>query len=353
VSAGGRATGRAKRGLRRLLSPRVLVGFGVTALALWFALRGVDFREVAGAIARADMLPLLAVSVPAHLANLYLRALRWRHLIGPVREIGRGALFRGVAVGFMANNVFPLRAGEVLRAWYVARETGAPGPAIFGTVIVERVIDAVVVLGIAAVVLGMGGARAAGLEVRHVLAPLLAVALLPLAFVAVLRVAPARVIGLGSRVYGRVLPEHAAARFTEALHHLADGLGGLRGGAPLFWVALHSCAMWLLVSMAPFAAALYALHVDLESGARTIVASYALLMWIGAAVAIPSAPGFFGPYHAACWVALRPFGVPKEVAIALGTLSHGVFWLTTTTAGLAVARARGTPLADLEAVAPE
>ena len=76
-------------------------------------------------------------------------------------------------------------------------------------------------------------------------------------------------------------------------------------------------------------------------------------MWVGAAVAIPSAPGFFGPYHAACWVALAPFGVPKELAIALGTLAHGVFWLTTTLAGLVVLRSRATPLPDLDEVAPE
>jgi glycosyltransferase 2 family protein len=346
-------TRRRGRWLRRIVSPRVLVSFAITALALWFALRDLDFREVGGAIARASLLPLLALSVPTHLLNLWFRGLRWRHLTDAVCPIERSTLFRGQAVGFMANNVFPLRIGEVLRAWYVARETGASGAAIFGTVIVERVVDAIVVVALAAVVLGLGGAHAAGLETRTVLVPLLAIALAPLGFVLVLRIAPDRTIAVGARLWRRVLSEAASERIEKGLQQLAEGLRGLRGGASLGWVVFYSLLLWLVIAVIPFAATLWALHIDLGSPSRTILACYALLMWVGAAVAIPSAPGFFGPYHAACWVALRPFGVPKEQAIALGTLAHGVFWITTTAAGLLVLRARPTPLPDLGEVAPE
>jgi uncharacterized protein (TIRG00374 family) len=339
--------------LRRVLSPRILLSFAVTAVALWFSLRDLDFGEVWGSIRKASLLPLLGLSVPAHLLNIWLRGLRWRHLAERVAEIPRSTFVRGQAVGFMANNVFPLRIGEVLRAWYVARESGVSGAAILGTVIVERVIDAIVVLGLAALVLGFGGAKAAGLETRTVLFPLLAIALAPLGFVVFLRLFPKQMIQLGEKVWSRILPEAASEKLSSALAQLAEGLRGLRGGAPLAWVGFYSLLMWLVIAVIPFAATLWALHADLGSAGRMILASYAILMWVGAAVAIPSAPGFFGPYHAACWVALAPFGVPKEMAIALGTLAHGVFWLTTTAAGLVVMRTRRTPLPDLAEVAPE
>jgi len=339
--------------LRRVFAPRVLFSFGITGLALWFSLRDLDFRQVGGAIARAHLLTLLGISVPCYILNLWVRALRWRYLTDPVVKASTGTLYRGQAVGFMANNVFPLRVGEVLRAWYVGREAGAPGAAILGTVIIERVIDAIVMIFLVAVVLGLGGAKAAGIETRTVLFPLVTIALAPVAFVLVLRVAPKRTIELGSRVWNRVLPEALAERLTGFLHHLADGLRGLRGGAPLAWIMFYSFILWGVISVIPFGATLYALHIDLGSHGRMLLASFALLMWVGAAVAIPSAPGFFGPYHAACWVALKPFGVPKEMAIALGTLAHGVFWLTTTAAGLLVLRTRKTALPDLEDVASE
>ena len=71
------------------------------------------------------------------------------------------------------------------------------------------------------------------------------------------------------------------------------------------------------------------------------------------AVAIPSAPGFFGTYHAACKLALEPFGVGAEVAVALGTLLHGVFWVTLTLLGFAVLRSRHTSFGELEQAASE
>jgi len=115
---------------------------------------------------------------------------------------------------------------------------------------------------------------------------------------------------------------------------------------------LYSALLWLVISVVPFAAALSALHIDLGSPLRSLEAAYAILIWVGAAVALPSAPGFLGPYHAACWIALRPFGVPKELAIALGTLSHLVFWVTSTLLGLAALRFSGAPLGELRGAEP-
>ena len=69
------------------------------------------------------------------------------------------------------------------------------------------------------------------------------------------------------------------------------------------------------------------------------------------AVALPSAPGFFGVFHYACRLALVRFGVAPEAAVAAGTLIHGVMWTTFTGLGLAVLRLRHTPLAELERVA--
>ena len=98
----------------------------------------------------------------------------------------------------------------------------------------------------------------------------------------------------------------------------------------MLWVTIHTINLWLLISIVPFAAALMALEIDLGGPVQVLTASYNILMWVAAAVALPSAPGFFGPYHAACWMALQPLGVPKEAAVALGTLCHAVFWVTVT-----------------------
>lgn len=317
---------------------------GVTLATVWLSLRGVSFVGIGRSMARADLLILVLPSVPAYLAMLWLRALRWRHLVGSVAQAPTGALFRATSVGFMANNVFPLRVGEILRSWYLAREVQASSAAVFGTVIVERVIDAVCVLALFAVVVGAAGARAVGIDPS---ASILAVGVggvaLPLACIVLLRLAPRTVQRVVTRITDALAPEPLAQGMQRLVSQLADGLGGLRGPAAIGWVVLHSLLLWGIASWIPFYAALRALELGL-SPLGAVEAGYALLVWVGLAVALPSAPGFFGPYHVACWLALRPFGVAKDEAVALGTLSHLVFWTTTTAVGLVVLRLRGERL---------
>lgn len=313
-------------------------------------MRDVDFELVGEVIARADWLILLGLSVPAYLLCVYLRALRWRHLTDPIQAISTAALFRAVSIGFMANNIFPLRMGEVIRAWYLARETGAPAAAIFGTVILERVIDTVTVIGLAALALGLWGAGSGGALAQGVIL-LIPVALAPLAALVALRLAPDRFIALAAWVL-RPFPERVSEYVQGALGRFGQGLGALSGGIHLFWITAYSLAIWLVAGTIPILAAFAALRINMGDTYETLVAAWVTQSAVGMAVAIPSAPGFFGTYHAACKVALEPFGVSPETAVALGTLLHGVFWLTLTLLGLAVLRLGGTSLSDLDRARP-
>lgn len=332
--------------MKRLRDPRVWIGLAVTVVCLWLALRGVDFREMAGDIAQANWVLLLGVSIPGHVLALYLRALRWRHLTDPIQPIATGPLFRATAVGFMANNLIPLRVGEVIRAWYLGRETGASSPALFGTVILERVIDSALFLLLVGVIVGVYGLRlgAGGVALG---VPLLVMLSAPMAFVVALRFWPDPAIRLSGAVL-RPISEPLAVRIQDAVASFAEGLGAISRGGHLFWIAFHTVLIWLVVAPLPFWAGIAALDLDLGSPMRTAAATYVLLTAVGIAIAIPSAPGFFGPYHLAARAALTRFGVPEAQALAVGTLAHGIFWVTVTLLGLWVLRSRGTSLDELE-----
>src|SRR5262249_24808994 len=177
----------------RWRGPRVWIGVAITAVTLWLALRDVSFRDLGRDLARANLLLAVGISVPSYLLVVWLRALRWRYLTDAVCPIERGALFRATAVGFLANNVFPLRIGEVVRAWHLARETQAGVAPLFGTIVLERVVDGLAVVAMALVIFGVrrghGGVLAVGI-------PLLLVAILPLGGVLLLRFAPERAVAL-------------------------------------------------------------------------------------------------------------------------------------------------------------
>ena len=135
------------------------------------------------------------------------------------------------------------------------------------------------------------------------------------------------------------------------IHRFAEGLGVLRGGRHLFWIGFHSLVIWLAISVVPIVAAFLALDIALASAAQTLVAAWTTQAAIGVAVALPSAPGFFGIFHYACRLALVHSGVAPEAAVAAGTLVHSVMWLTLSALGFAVLRSRRTSLAEVDRAA--
>jgi uncharacterized protein (TIRG00374 family) len=326
----------------------VWIGLAITAVTLWLALRGVSFRDLARDLRKADVVVLLAYSVPAYLVSLWLRALRWRHLTDAVQPIATGPLLRATAVGFMVNNLVPLRIGEVVRAWTLSRETGASGAAILGTVLLERLLDAVAVLGLAFAILGT---REGAIPMESLLFVGL---LLPLGAVVLLRIAPERVVRATGwlRTFG--VREAAVTGLQRVVRNVAEGLGSLRGGRHLFWIAWHTVWIWGVLSVIPFYGTLVALGVDLGSPMRNLAAAYTTLVAVGIAVALPSAPGFFGPYHYAARLALGRFGLADSTALAVGTLAHATFWVIVTCAGFVALRFRRTSLDEtLEAAASD
>ncbi len=341
---------RSAAAVSRARDARVWLGIAVALVAAWIALRGVDVRAVAAQFARARWGVLLGVSIPAYLAVVWLRALRWRHLTDAIQPMPRASLFRAVAVGFMANNIFPLRIGELVRIGYLARETRTPSAAVLATVVLERVLD-----GLSLLAMALGAVAFAGNEAevfRRGILWLAPIALVPLAMLGWLRAAPEHALGFAALLL-QPAPARASEWLLRQLRGFAAGLGALRGGAHLAWIAVHSVAIWLVASTLPILAAIWAVGLDLGGPLRTLAAAWMTLAALGVAVALPSAPGFFGLYHSACRLALEQFGTPAASALAIGTLCHAVFWVTLTGLGALVLRSRHAHLRDLQSSVPE
>ncbi len=326
---------------------RVWLGIAITVICVWFAVRGIPLSDVLVAMRRANFWQLLLFSTPFYIGGTYVRALRWRHLTNPIASIPRGVLFRSVALGFMVNNLLPLRIGEFVRVWSVARESGISLGAVFGTLVLERVLDIVCVLLLAFGALafvGLGSDVGGILEQGSML--LLPLAVAPLIGLLILRMAPEKMIWLSHRLL-RPFPDRLGRAAERALRSFAGGLGALRGGRHLFWIVAHSVVIWLVASTGPVLIGFWAFGVDLGSPLETLFISWILLGAEAAAVALPSAPGFIGPYQLAFKAVLVPFGVDPATALAMGVLVWFTFWLGFTLQGLAVLRSTHTSLSEL------
>jgi uncharacterized protein (TIRG00374 family) len=346
LSGDGRSGVSAARSPRRWARDwRVWLGLAITAVAIYWTLRGVEVREVARTLARANGWLLLAM-LPCQVIALWLRAVRWRYLTEPLCPDGipQGALFRATAVGFMLVNIFPLRIGEIVRPWLLARETGLRAPAAIGTVVIERAIDFATLAVIGGLVL-LFHTQTLPVWVRTGAGLIAGFGLIPLGLTLAVRLDEQWTLRVAMRLL-RVLPARLAGRTLDVLAQLARGFSSLRTGREVMMVLVYSALIWGVLIAAPFWLALPALGIRLAPG-DAILATYTGLAFTAVAVAIPAAPGFFGVYHFACREALALFGVSPAVAVGYGTVVHLSYWIPITLTGfVCLARSR-LHLADL------
>jgi hypothetical protein len=311
-------------------------------VALWFSMRDVDPRAVAHALSRANYLGF-AGAVATTLLGFWLRAVRWRSLIAAPRPIGVGSLFSATMIGFMANNVLPLRLGEFVRPWALSRREGISKSTLLATVVVERAVDMhtlLAILGVALLVHPISEATEAGRMTRAGAAVLVTTCVALTVFVIVLERRPR----LAQAAIGRLsapLPEPARVRVAGMLTHFVEGLGLFRDLPRLAWVLLLSFLMFGVVVLG-LQASLWALGIHLPWFAGLI-----MLVITAIGIMVPAAPGYIGTMNVACIAGLALFGVGKDAAVPFSWFYWASQWAPVTLAGLLCLQREGLSLRSL------
>lgn len=311
---------------------RATIGVLLSLLLLWWALRDVSAAEVVHQLAGADGL-LLTAAIVISLSGFYIRAFRWGILLLP---LGPPTAFRpriaAVFIGFAANNVLPARIGEFARAFVLARLTTIPPAAAFGTLVVERLLDGIVLVGLlfaAMAAPGFPGGQAGGgadFRTAATVAGILVVIVTVGLFLVV--TAPRRASAIAHFI-ARLLPRRFREKFIETLRSFAAGLVILRN-ARLFAVSLVlAFGQWTFLALS-FLLAFRAFGIDDVPFSGAVF----LQSIIGLAVAIPSSPGFFGPFEAAARVGLGLWDVPATQAISFAIGFHIAGFLPVTLIGV-------------------
>lgn len=121
------------------------IGLGISAFFLWYAMRGLNLSEAWHEMRSANYIWLIP-SVAVYFVGVWVRTWRWDYMLRPVKHIPVGRLFPVVVIGYMGNNIYPFRAGELLRSYVLKRREQVEMSASLATVIVERVFDGLVML---------------------------------------------------------------------------------------------------------------------------------------------------------------------------------------------------------------
>jgi len=129
-----------------------LIGIAISVALLFFLFFGIDYRQFLRALQGARYwyaVPIIGLLF----LGCYLRALRWRWIMLPVKPIPVYHLFTAVVIGYMANDLLPARAGELVRAHVVGSRDKVSRATAFATIVVERLFDGLSVLVVMVLVL--------------------------------------------------------------------------------------------------------------------------------------------------------------------------------------------------------
>lgn len=316
----------------------------LTALLLWLFLRNVAFDELGAALARANILYIVA-AVLVTLQTYLLRARRWQALLAPIGPSRFRTAFRTTVIGFAVNTLIP-RAGEVVRPYLLARREKLPASASFATIVVERLLDLVTVLLLFGAAIPLIPVDI-GPEVRAsgIIAAVSALAGLAILFASAGH--PER-LGRWATRLGRWLPGRLGDALAGLVRTFAEGLAIMRRPGLLAVAMLWSVPLWLSLALGIW---LTSLAFDLTFG---FPGTFLVMMFLVVGVSVPTPGGSMGAFHYAYLLAVtRFFGAGPDVAAAAGLVLHVVSFLPVTFVGLVFMWQDGLTFARLRGLQDE
>ncbi|HUG15000.1 MAG TPA: lysylphosphatidylglycerol synthase transmembrane domain-containing protein [Thermomicrobiales bacterium] len=303
---------------------RVWLGFAISFVFLYIAFREQDFAEIWESLRAAEYRWLIP-AMGAYFLGVSVRAVRWHLLLRTVQDVSARRLFPIVVIGYMANNILPLRAGELVRSYALSARFQVRKSASLATIAIERIFDGLTMLGFL-LVASLTIALTTNLRNVALAATALFVALSVVLFGFVLIPAMRhRSIDLALRL----LPVRIGERVEQMAHSFFEGLGILRRKQDLLNVLLTSILAWLCEATMYLLIA-HGFSLGISPAAILLVTAVANLATI-----IPSSPGYVGPFEAAVVSVLAgTLGLSRELALSYAVVVHAALYVPVTLLGV-------------------
>ncbi len=366
----------------RLRALQAVAGIGISVILLWLALRGLDPRQTWAALSGANFW-FIVPAVLIYFAGVAIRGLRWQRLLLPIEKIPARQAIALLIVSYTVNNIVPARMGDVMRVFLLARETGVRKSASLATVVLERLLDVLAILAIivaSTVVLSWPSPLLTALRVAAVLAivatgllilvathrsqrlhrgegrartvwrafalTVLIATLLGVAFIefgrdlpdvfvvplagasivflltifATATIARGYLISLPLRL-SLLLPGRLGYRIIGIARSFVQGLQSLRSPQRLAEMLLLSMASWLVEGLVYY---VVARSMGIDKSPLIFLLAMGVINIFSA---VPSSPGYIGPFEFAGKLVLTQFGISAEVAVAYLLLMHALLLL--------------------------
>jgi uncharacterized protein (TIRG00374 family) len=311
------------------LKIKVTIGIVISAVFIYLTFRQVDLQEMAAAFQHGRhfwLIPAFLVMLASH----WLRALRWQFIMNPFKKLSLSSLFSALMIGYATNNVFPLRMGELIRAYAIGKSQKVSKSAAFATIVVERfILDLTALLIILGTTLAFSPVQLPFHEdIKKGGYIILAVVLVMLCIIFFIM----EQTGPALRIIRRLMPEKIYHFIEHTLLSFVEGCLVFKKSDHYIGIVISTLAIW----------ALYIFSLVVTFKIFDFAGKYDLTVWhadiilviVTFAIMLPSSPGAIGTFHYLCTKVLEYYGIPNEEAVAFAVVSHALNILPFTLIGL-------------------
>ncbi len=304
---------------------KFILGVLISVFFIWISLRGLHLAEVWRYIRQANYWWIIP-GILVYFCAVWARTWRWHYLLRPIKVVSLKRLFPVVCIGYFGNNVYPARAGEVIRAFILRGTEGISVSASLATIIVERVFDGLVMLLFVFFALPFVGVEHIPAIYRATVVLASVVFFFALAVFLWMAFDPKRVYRVYHFFADRLLPVRFREPLDGFLERFMTGLKFLRSGRDVLMVFVSSVVIWLLETVKYW----FVMH------AFAFSVSFIGLMLMNGVVnlttTLPSAPGYIGTFEIGAKV-LAALGVDPQLALGYTIVLHAALWLPITMLG--------------------
>jgi glycosyltransferase 2 family protein len=286
---------------------------GVKLSELWESLKGVNYWWI-------------ALLIPLNVLMNWIRAERWAHLLAPIKShISKRSLFSGVMIGYAINNVLP-RVGEIVRPYIIGNRERISRTSVFGTIVVERILDFMSFYFIVCVVLFLyPDSLDPFVNQADAIRPLFLLGSIACLIIFVLLFFKAEAMFRFLAKVLRFIPTKQQEKAEKILDKFYTGFAVAKLRDKFGVILFQSFLIWglnALIMFVPFFAFAPLVKSGLDFGSSIVLLVISSIAWI-----LP-APGAMGTYHSFLKVAMvRLYGIDETTALSYAIVTHEIGYL--------------------------